>query len=148
MRPLSIVVILILVTLTGCHVNSQYINRDEDKKEAEQVTNKLYDLLRTKDYEATTELFSKRFFEVTDKEKLFRIFNATSEKLGELKTTEIETWETKRIEGTNPSANYVLIYKNKYEKFDSKETIQLSKDEDGKIRIIGYFINSDGFIIS
>lgn len=146
MKTLTFGTILLFVTMTSCHVNSQYINRDEDKKEGELVTNKLYELLKAKDYEATTKLFSKKFFEVTDKEKLFKMFTMTAEKLGDLQTIEIETWETRRIEGSNPSANYGFVYKNTYDKFPAKETIRLVREEDGQIRIISYNINSDGFL--
>lgn len=145
-KQFSILTILLVVTMTSCHFNSQYINREEDKKDAEKVTSQLYELLRAKDYESTTKLFSKKFLEVTDKEKLFRIFVITNEKLGDLKTTEIETWETRRVEGTNPSAGYAFIYKNTYDSFPAKETIRLMREEDGQIRIISYNINSDGFI--
>ena len=102
--------------------------------------------MKVKDYEATTKLFSKKFFEVTDKEKLFKMFTMTTEKLGDLQATEIETWETRRIEGSNPSANYAFVYKNLYDKFPAKETIRLLREEDGQIRIISYNINSDGFL--
>ena len=135
-----------ILTLASCHFNSQYINREEDKKDGEKITTKLFDLLKAKNYNETTDLFSKRFFEVSSKEKLFEIFAATSDKLGELQDTKIESWETKRVEGSNPSANYLFVYKNKYEKFESKETITLTRDTDGKIRIVGYNINSDGFL--
>ena len=135
-----------VLTLASCQFNSQYINRDEDKKDAEKITTKLFDLLKTKNYNGTTDLFGKKFFEVSSKEKLFEIFAATNNKLGELQDTKIESWETKRVEGSNPSADYLLVYKNKYEKFESKETITLTKETDGKIRIIGYNINSDGFL--
>lgn len=103
--------VLLIVIMSSCHFNSQYVNREEDKKEAEKVTNEFYQLLKAKDYEATTKLFSKKFFEVTDKEKLFRIFAMTTEKLGELKNVEIETWETRRVEGTKPSGDYAFMYK-------------------------------------
>lgn len=149
MKQISSRIILALLTLsimTSCHYNSQYLNREEDKNEAEQVTNKLYDFLKSKNYEGTNDLFSKKFFEVTDKEKLLKIYAMTNEKLGDLITTEVESWETKVVKGSNPSSNYVLVYKNKYERFEARETITLTKEEDGQIRILGYNINSDGFI--
>jgi hypothetical protein len=143
---LILVTTLLFATGTSCSFNSQYINREEDKKDGELVASQLYDLLKAKDYEGTTRLFSKKFFEVTEKEKLFTIFSTTNEKLGDLQTTQIETWETRRIEGSNPSANYVFVYKNTYNKFPAKETIRLVREEDGQIRIIAYNINSDGFL--
>jgi len=142
----NILTLLTMLILTSCHYNNQYLNREEDKKEAEQVTNKLYDLLKAKDYEGTTSLFSKKFFEVTDKEKLLRLYSTTNEKLGDLTDTEVEIWETRVVEGSNPISNYTFVYKNKYTNFVAKETINLTKDEDGQLRIVGYNINSDGFL--
>ena len=144
MRKIFLSVCTVL-TLASCQFNSQYINREEDMKDAEKVTIQLFDLLKIKNYEATTALFSKKFFEVSSEEKLFELFAAANNKLGELQDTKIESWETKRVEGSNPSANYFLVYKNKYEKFESKESITLTRDTDGVIRIVGYNINSDGF---
>jgi hypothetical protein len=146
MKASTLTTILLLVTMTSCHFNSQYVNREEDKKEGEMVTSKLSELLKAKDYEATKTLFSEKFFEVTDKEKLFKIFTMTTENLGDLQTTEIEAWETRRVEGSDPSANYAFVYKNTYDKFPAKETIRLMREEDGQIRIISYNINSDGLM--
>ena len=70
----------------------------------------------------------------------------TSEKLGVLEATEILTWETRRVEGSNPVADYAFVYKSTYENFPAKETIRLTREEDGQIRIISYNIISDGFL--
>jgi len=138
---------LILITiLSSCHFNAQYLNRIEDKKDAELITNEFYNFIKTKDFEKTYDLFSNEFFNKTPKDKLFKMLSVTNEKLGNLVQTEIKNWETRRVEGSNPLATYSLIYKNKYEKFEAEETIHLLKEKDGKIRIVGYFINSDGFM--
>lgn len=141
------IVILSIVALlvNGCSFNSTFTNNIEDRKDAEKVTNKLYELIKKKDYEATTVLFSKRFFDASNKKKLFEIFNATNVKLGSLKKTEIEQWETQRVEGTNPSANYALQYNNHYTNYEATEIIRLTREKDGSIKIISYNINSDGF---
>lgn len=143
-RTLVIVCIATLV-VNGCSFNSTFTNSIEDRKDAEKVTNKLYELIKKKDYEATTVLFSKSFFEASDKEKLFEIFNATNVKLGSLEKTEIGQWETQRVEGTDPSANYALQYNNQYTNYQATETIRLTREKDGEIKIISYNINSDGF---
>ena len=136
---------LTILTLTSCHFNSTFINREEDKKDAQKVTAELYELLKSNNYEATVPLFSKKFLEVTNKEKLFEIFSFTKEKIGDLQDTTIEAWETNRVEGSNPSALYSFTYNNKYDKFNAKETVNLLREADGKIRIFRYAINSDGF---
>lgn len=141
-------IMFILLTMTACHFNSQYRNREEDKQDAEKITNQLFEQLKANDYEAANKLFSKKFFSVTDKETLFKIFSMTSEKLGPLKETEILKWETNRLEGSNPKAEYAFIYKCAFEKFPAKVTIRLIREEDGKIRIISYHVDSVGFLNS
>jgi hypothetical protein len=144
MRTIVILCIAVLFA-SGCNFTSTFTNNIEDRKDAEKVTNKLYELIKKKDYEATTVLFSKLFFDASSKEKLFEIFSATNVKLGSLEKTEIEQWETKRVEGTNPSANYALQYNNRYKNYSATETIRLTREKDGAIKIISYNINSDGF---
>jgi hypothetical protein len=135
-----------VMIFSGCHFNSQYINSEGDRQDAEKVTARLYELIKSKNYEEATGLFSNKFFEVSSKQKLIEFFTATNKKLGDLVSTKIETWQTRRVEGSNPSADYLLLYKNKYDKFESKENITLTRDPDGKIRITGYHVNSDGFL--
>ena len=132
MKPIVIFCIAALL-VSGCSFNSTFTNNIEDRKDAEKVTNKLY------------ELFSKSFFDANNKEKLFEIFNATNVKLGSLEKTEIGQWETQRVEGTDPSANYALQYNNQYTNYQATETIRLTREKDGEIKIISYNINSDGF---
>jgi hypothetical protein len=140
-----VIVCFAALLVSGCSFNSTFTNNIEDRKDAEKVTNKLYELIKKKDYEATTVLFSKRFFDASNKEKLFEIFNATNVKLGSLEKTEIGQWETQRVEGTDPSANYALQYNNQYTNYQATETIRLTREKDGAIKIISYNINSDGF---
>src|SRR5688500_16435134 len=137
---------LLFMLLTSCRVNSEYINREEDKRDAEAISSKLYEYIKAKDYESTWKLFSKDFLEVLNMQKLYEIYVTTSEKLGDLKDVNLETWETRRIEGSNPFAEYTLVYKNKYDKYDATETIKLRREKDEEIRIVSYNIISNGFM--
>ena len=137
---------VVILVLTSCHFNSWVIDSEEDKRDAEKTTNKLFDLLKKKRYEETTTLFSKNFFEYTSKEKLVKLFSVTNKKLGQLEEIKLNSWETRVVKGSDPSANYVLIYRNRYEKFQATETLQLIKEKDGNIRIMRYRITSDGFL--
>ena len=136
---------LISLLMVGCHFNSQFINSLEDKAAAEQVSNKLYGYVKSKQFEEAMSLFSTRFFEVTSREKLMKMFTKTNEKLGDLLETSVENWQTRKVEGTDPSTNYMFLYKNKYSRFESEESIQMQKEADGQIRITAYYINSEGF---
>jgi hypothetical protein len=116
-------VIFILFVFLGCQLNVQYFNRDTDEKDAEKITNQFYDLIKAGKYEETTRLWSKRLFVENNQEKLFKIYTLINRKLGELKDSKIQSWQTRVLKGTNPSGNYVLVYKNKYERCDVEETL-------------------------
>lgn len=143
LKPFAIAVTVLL--LFSCQFNSSYVNRVEDKDAAEKITNQYFDLLKAKKYDESFALFSDKFWTVTSKEKTKEIFTVTNKKLGALVDIKLDHWETRRVEGTNPSAEYILYYVNKYEKYDAKETLSLTRESDGKIKIIAFNINSEGF---
>lgn len=143
----QIVIAMFLITWLGaCNFNSTYLNRESDKNDAQRVTEQYYSLLKSKNYEATYGLFSNEFWKVTSKEQLKKLYIATQTKLGDLKNTNLDHWETKVVAGTNPGADYIMYYANKYQKYKAEETLRLVKDTDGKIRIIAFHINSEGFL--
>ena len=145
LRKASFFIILLLL-FYSCNFNSTYLNREEDKKDAEKVANKYYDLIKAKNFEGTYGLFGDEFWKVTSKEKLKELFIATQEKLGKLDTTKLDHWETRIVKGTDPSSEYVLYYLNKYQKYPAEETLRLLKNEQGEIKILAFHINSDGFM--
>ncbi len=87
----------------------------------------------------------KLFFNVTNRDGLETIFKKTAETLGNYKYKKLIDWKTNRVEGSNAGADYLLIYEVTYDKYKAQETIRLIK-EGSSIRIIGYNINSDGFL--
>ena len=134
----------ISLIFVSCRFNSSYINREEDKRDAEQAIAQFYELLKNQDYKGTYRLFDKRFFEVTDTQKLNEIYDISFEKLGDVESYNIEKWETQAIVGTDPKTNYVFLLNVRRSDFASKETITLLKEK-GEIKIMGYHVNSDGF---
>ncbi|OUD35316.1 hypothetical protein [Flavobacterium sp. FPG59] len=137
-------IFLLSISLSSCNFNNHHTNRPLDKEEVERVTTKFYYSLRDKKYKETHSLFSTRFLEVTDTSKIDKIFQGSDEELGEIKDQILETCETNVVEGSNPISEYLLVYKVKRTKFDSKETIHLEK-ENGTIKILSYNVQSDGF---
>ena len=133
----------LFLLLFGCNFNATYNNRVEDKNEAEKVADKFYSLIRKTKYQDTYKLFGKKFFQVTDTSKLDDIFQFTYTKLGAIDNMNLDHWQTQIIKGTNPSSNYALYFLVQREKYLSKETITLDKENDS-IKIIGYYVNSDG----
>ena len=138
--------LLLIIVSTSCHFNSQFINRMEDKDDGEKITSQFFELIMNKRYSETKKLFSPQFLKVTPWHKMENILLLTSKKLGNLKTTGIDKWETRRVEGSDPFSEYNFTYRTHYEKFDAVETFRLVREGNGVIRILAYNVNSDGFM--
>lgn len=138
--------ISLLFIASSCNVNSSYINREEDKKDAEKVADQFYDLLQKKEFQKIDTMLSTQFKAATSTEKLNDYLNGALNKLGEIKSEKLDHWESKVIKGTNPSANYVLYYVVERTKYQSKETVTLTAEND-QIKIQGYNVNSDGLLL-
>lgn len=136
----------LLFAATSCNFNSTYLNREEDKQDAEKVANQFYTLLQKKDFQKIDPLLSNRFKATTSKEKLNAYLTGGLNKLGEIKSKKLDHWESRVIKGTNASANYVLYYVVERTKFQSKETINLTAEND-QIKILGYNVNSDAYLL-
>jgi hypothetical protein len=135
----------LMLIIVSCTFTSTYLNREEDKRKAEQVTNRLFDYIQKNEYDKSFQLFSNTFWTVTSKDKLREILTVTQKKLGRLDSTRLGECQTRRITGTSPSGEYLLVYKNHYHNYEATETIRLVLEEKEKIRIIAYNINSEGF---
>lgn len=136
-------IIFSLIFLLSCNLNTTYSNRESDKREAEQITNKLYHYLEMQELEKAESLFSEQFFEVTDRETLNKIFAKTLEECGNLTNFTLEEWTTFIVKGTDSKSEYVLIYKVTREKKNTTERIGMIKEKDETIKIVSYHVNFD-----
>ncbi|MBP2619398.1 hypothetical protein [Chryseobacterium jejuense] len=133
--------ILIFITffLISCNFNSTSQNREEDKKEAEKITERFYYFIKKNDKENAIELISKNLFKVTPKEKFSQILGSCSSECGEIKSYSLNHWETFVVKGTNPRSEYVLVYDVNRTIKNTKEKFTLKKENDS-IKILGYNI--------
>lgn len=136
---------LMLISMTSCQFNSKRQNNAADREEAELVTEKFYAYVRSEMYDYTFELFSKKFYEVTTQNQLLDLYATLRTKLGKLYATKVDQWETLVVVGTNPQSTYTFVYLTEYEKFQAVETFTLTKEADGKIRIVSYRVKSPAF---
>lgn len=136
----------IILVVGGCKFQTTRINQEKDKKEAEVITDQFHELIKKEDYQTSLNLFSDSVFSSLEKEKVLEAFIATTEKLGLLKETKLSKWETIVTSGKKSSSEYYLVYKNRHEKYEAIESINLRKERNGSIKIIGYDIKSEGFI--
>ena len=138
-------VIVLAAVITACTFTTSRLNREEDRDAAEKVANKFFDLLKAKNYDATYSLFSDSVWVNTKKEKLKALFTYSYDKLGDMQSDSLASWQTHIVSGTTNSADYQLIYKNRYQKGMADINIVLT-GEKGKIKILGYHINSEQFL--
>jgi len=140
---ISLALLSLLFALSSCNFNSTYLNREEDKNEAQKVADSFYKLLQKNEFQKINPFLSEQFKAVTSSEKLNDYLRGALNKLGEIKSEKLDHWESKIVKGTNPSAIYVLYYIVERTKYQSKETVTLV-GENNQIKIQGYNVNSDG----
>jgi PBP1b-binding outer membrane lipoprotein LpoB len=141
-----LLILIIPILSTSCHFSNKYQNRESDKQDAEKITAELFGNITQSDFEKATELFGEEFFKVTSKADLIKIFESTKNKLGELKSTELVDWNTMISEGAIEKGVYNLNYNADFEKDKAQLKITLTKNENGKIKVVGYNIRSNAFL--
>jgi|SRR5690606_29900123 hypothetical protein len=141
-----LLILIIPILSTSCHFSNKYQNRESDKQDAEKITTELFGYMKTSDFEQATELFGDEFFKVTTKEDLIKIFESTQNKLGGLKSTELADWNTMVSEGAIEQGIYNLSYNGEFENDSAKLKLTLTKNENGKIKVVGYNIQSNAFL--
>src|SRR5882724_7812830 len=104
-KTLSNCILISLMLLFSCNFNATYTNREEDKSDAQKITNVFYNLLRNQKYNETYKLFSQKFFDVTDTSKLNEMYQMTFKKLGPIDNINLDHWQTQVIKGTNSSSS-------------------------------------------
>ena len=140
MKTLSSLFILFTIVAAGCVYTMTYTNRPEDKTDAEAVTNLLFLDLQSKNYDAAYSLFSDEFYKVTPKDKLKEIFTTIQSEQGDLLEVNLKECNTKIVTGTDPSADYFLIYRNKHQKNYCLDSIHLVKENGGKLKIAFFHV--------
>jgi len=137
----KILLLFCLTLIVSCSFNQTFTNRESDKDDAQKITQKLYwELLYGSNKDKIYELFSDKFFEVTDKDKLDELILSAQQESGVIKEYNLEHWETLVVKGSNASSQYLLTYDVVRESGTTKETFSMLK-EDGIIKIVGYHIN-------
>jgi hypothetical protein len=134
--------LLFLSFMLSCNFNTTSSNSESDKREGEEITHKLYYYLETTDFKKAEHLFSEKFFEVTDREKLQKIFSQTQDQLGNIQNFSLLEWNTFVVKGSNPKSEYLFLYQVEREKKPSVEKIGMIKENDS-IKIVSYHIQFD-----
>lgn len=134
--------IFFLLFFSNCTFNTSRENREEDKKEAEKVTQKFFTLIKENNKQALYNLFSDKFFNVTSNDQLNQMLDIADKEGGKIKKITLSHWETNVVKGTDPKSEYYLAYYNIRDKMNTEEIFSLQK-ENNDIKIVGYKINLD-----
>ncbi|RZJ47727.1 MAG: hypothetical protein EOO44_22050 [Flavobacterium sp.] len=137
--------LIFIMLLCSCHLNNIYENEEAEKAAAEKVADEFYNFIKRQEFVQSEVLFSSGFYKISSREDLQILLNATNKLVGNYQSRKLIDWKTKRIEGSNPSSEYFLVYEVIYDKYPSRDTFRLVK-EDGEIKIFAYNVNSEGFI--
>ncbi len=140
----KIVFAVLCMALVGCDFNTTRTNLASDRDRAVAVSDKLFDCLEHSNYECADKLFSKEFFEATPKDSLHEIYRISRDVLGEFKVRTLEEWETSVVSGTNPVAEFLLLYNVEYTKHPAQVALFMVEEE-GEVKIKVYRILSDAF---
>lgn len=139
--------IIIAFSATSCRFNATYRKQESDREDAEKVANALYGHIIDSSYKAADNLFHEKFFQVTPKDSLHKLYRKAKASLGIFKNNNLIEWDAQQTVGTDDKTQYVLLYKVGYSKFEATERINLIKEEGSdSIKIIGYHIDSPGFL--
>ncbi|MCD1118143.1 hypothetical protein [Chryseobacterium turcicum] len=133
----------LLFLLLSCDFKTFRENNSQDIKEAEKVTESYYSLVEKGDKEELLKLFSKDFFESSDKNAVESVIDwqIQESKKPNYTYTLIDS-QTLVEEGTDAKSEYVLTYSVQRE-FKTKDKITLIKENDDKIRIFKYEMTSE-----
>lgn len=135
------ILILIALTIVSCNFNKTYHNREEDKKDAEKITEKFYTLIKENNRQKAFKLIGNKFFETTDKNQLNQMIDDINAECGDkISDTQLTIWETVVSVGTNPKSQYVLSYRVERNIQNTQEKFTLEKDDDS-IKIVGYDVH-------
>lgn len=130
----------ILMLMHSCKVNTVYENREQDKNEAQKITDSFYTLIKKGNYDQSKNLFMKEFFKVTSSAKLDSFYHQIDNMCGQIIEDSLSGWKTSVIEGSRARSEYVLQYNVARTKQNTVEILTLKKDNSG-VKIISYKVN-------
>ena len=115
----------------------------QEIEDAENLGQSYYEALKAKDFDKAMSFYSSEFFKATSKGDTLQVLQNISSKLGNLQSYEYDYYEKTSYTGTQGSyTTYNLYYDVIYAEGSSRETLTLTKSEDGNFEILGFNIDS------
>lgn len=135
----KILLIISLVCLLGCQVDTTYTNRAKDRAASKKVVDEFYTHLVAQQPESAMKLISKESSSINNL-KLTKIFNVAKVELGGVEKIKLDSCSTKVKEGNNASGEYLLYYTVIHEKYKTSDVFKL-KLEGKEIKISDFRMN-------
>jgi len=140
----KLIVLILMITVFGCNFNANISHDNElsEKENAEAVTAKLYLYTSRHNVEEVQKLFGQSFFKTSGTKSLQTFLWEKQRSFGNFKSYKLRSWKTHRTTGTDPIAQYLLVYEVDYANQKAIEEISLLK-ENNQIMISGYHVSTE-----
>ncbi len=126
---------LVVISLTGCNLNTTVHNDEFDKMEAEKITSAFYRGVVTNDYSKIDTLFSPTQYKNQKRDSLGIFIGDIHKQFGTIVTWSLADWKTVDVKGTDAKTEYALVYNVEFSSKNVAETFIMRKEE-GKVRIV------------
>jgi len=139
-KSFILIVTIFIISCTG--------QKSLSKNDVVIIMDGFFEKVKQNDYNLVDPYYSETIFETTSREEWKEIYNKIHFVLGELISTELESWNIRTMLGTSGSGKYyTFVYNNKYENGIAKETINLFLPKSSnEVKIIGHNYASEAFL--
>ena len=122
--------------LAGCGLS-------QELEDAGAVGQDYYKSLQAEDYNEAVSFYSTEFFEATPRADTLQLLQGIGSQLGKMLYYKLDYSEKNSFVGTGGKRTiYILYYDVTYSKGSSKETLTMTRSEDGEFEILGFDIDS------
>ena len=142
-----VVILFLFLILTGCKFNKVQVNQEGDKKDAVATINRFFDFEKEQKIDSAIMFFHPNIRASNDPSKMKDFLKNISLQSQSLTSRTLDHWNTNITIGLNASSLYSLYYVDHYNGGSVlKLSIKLSKDGEGKIKIVGFQIDPEKFM--
>ena len=136
-------ILFITVSLVSC-LKQKSLSKDDVLS----IMDGYFEKTKQSNFNLVESYYSEEIYKNTSKEKWEELYNKIHLILGSLVSVELESCNVRSEVSTSRSGKYfILIYNNKYENGNAKETINLFQPKGSiEIKIIGHNYNSESFL--
>lgn len=142
MKNRNIWLMMLLLLIFSCTINTVNIDDRESIALSKKVVNNFYNEMKVKNYEGTTPLLADTLLKTIDKQSLFVFYDTYFQKCGEILDVKLVSCNT-RLENSNgiKKLKAIVIYNVKRGKLNTKERFLLKAVNNTPLKIQRYDID-------